>query len=85
MNQSEAARSCCGDVADAGQVEAAAARVEREPGPIDVWVNQRDGLGVLGRSRAQADEFKRVTEVTYLGVVPAPQRRSSGCCRATRG
>jgi len=30
-----------------------------------------------------ADEIRRVTEVTYLGVVYGRSRRSSGCCRAT--
>src|SRR5688572_18261415 len=57
------------DVADAGQVEAAAERVERELGPVDVWVNNAM-VSVLSPVRElQADEVKRVTDVTYLGVV----------------
>jgi NAD(P)-dependent dehydrogenase (short-subunit alcohol dehydrogenase family) len=57
------------DVADAGQVEAAAERVERELGPIDVWVNNAM-VSVLSPVRELlADEVKRVTDVTYLGVV----------------
>ena len=57
------------DVADAEAVEAAAERIEAELGPIDVWVN--DAMtSVFARFRdISADEFRRVTEVTYLGVV----------------
>ena len=57
------------DVADHVQVEAAAAQVERELGPIDVWVNNAM-VSVLSPVKAmQADEFRRVMEVTYLGYV----------------
>jgi len=57
------------DVADADQVEAAAERVERELGPIDVWVNNAM-VSVFSPVKAlQVDEVKRVTDVTYLGVV----------------
>src|SRR5213596_2251670 len=57
------------DVADADQVERAADRVERELGPIDVWVNNAM-VSVFSPVKAlRADEVKRVTEVTYLGVV----------------
>jgi NAD(P)-dependent dehydrogenase (short-subunit alcohol dehydrogenase family) len=57
------------DVADADAVEAAAERVERELGPIDVWVNDAM-LSVFAPVKATtAEEFKRVTEVTYLGYV----------------
>ena len=56
------------DVADAEAVEAAAERIEAELGPIDVWVN--DAMtSVFARFKdISADEFRRVTEVTYLGV-----------------
>jgi short-subunit dehydrogenase len=57
------------DVADADQVEAAADRVERELGPIDVWVNNAMVSVFSPVKDLQADEIKRVTEVTYLGVV----------------
>lgn len=57
------------DVADAGQVEAAAERVERELGPIDVWVNNAMVSVFSPVKELQAEEVKRVTEVTYLGVV----------------
>ena len=57
------------DVADAAQVEAAADRVERELGPIDVWVNNAMASVFSPIKEMTAEEFKRVTEVTYLGYV----------------
>jgi len=57
------------DVADHDAVEAAAARVERELGPIDVWVNNAMVSVFSPVKEMQPDEFQRVTEVTYLGVV----------------
>ncbi len=57
------------DVADADQVEAAAVAVEREFGPIDVWVNDAMVSVFSPIKEMTADEFKRVTEVTYLGFV----------------
>src|SRR5204862_7004763 len=57
------------DVADPAQVEAAAAEIERQLGPIDVWVNNAM-TSVFSPVKAMTPgEFKRVTEVTYLGVV----------------
>jgi NAD(P)-dependent dehydrogenase (short-subunit alcohol dehydrogenase family) len=57
------------DVADHEAVERAAARVERELGPIDVWVNNAM-LSVFSPVREmRAEEYRRVTEVTYLGYV----------------
>jgi NAD(P)-dependent dehydrogenase (short-subunit alcohol dehydrogenase family) len=57
------------DVADADGVEAAAARVEAELGPIDVWVN--DAMASVFARVWEIDpaEFERVTQVTYLGAV----------------
>ncbi len=57
------------DVADAEAIEAAAARVERELGPIDVWVNNAMTSVFSPVKEMTADEFRRVTEVTYLGQV----------------
>ncbi len=57
------------DVSDAEQVERAAARVERELGPIDVWVNNAMVSVFSPVKELQAEEVRRVTEVTYLGVV----------------
>lgn len=57
------------DVADAEAVESAAARIERELGPIDIWVNDAMVSIFSPISEMSADEVKRVTEVTYLGYV----------------
>jgi NAD(P)-dependent dehydrogenase (short-subunit alcohol dehydrogenase family) len=57
------------DVADAEQVDAAADRVERELGPIDVWVNDAMTSVFSPLKEMTAEEFRRVTEVTYLGQV----------------
>ena len=57
------------DVADAAQIEAAAERTERELGPIDVWVNNAMASVFSPARLLEPDEFRRVTEVTYLGVV----------------
>lgn len=57
------------DVADPHAVEAAAARVEREVGPIDVWVNDAFTSVFAPFHEISPDEFRRVTEVTYLGYV----------------
>lgn len=57
------------DVADADQVEAAAARIENELGPIDVWINNAMTTVFAPVSETPPSEFKRATEVTYLGTV----------------
>lgn len=57
------------DVADPDQVERAAARVESELGPIDVWINDAMVTVFAPLSRVKPEEFRRVTEVTYLGTV----------------
>ncbi len=57
------------DVADAGAIEAAAAKVEETFGPIDLWINNAMTTVFAPIRETTADEFKRVTEVTYLGVV----------------
>ena len=57
------------DVADADQVEAAAARAEAELGPIDIWVNNAFA-GMFSRFVDMTpEEFRRVTEVTYFGQI----------------
>ena len=57
------------DVTEPDALEAAAAAIEQALGPIDVWVNCA-GNGTYGRFMdTPADEFRRVTEVTYLGTV----------------
>jgi short-subunit dehydrogenase len=57
------------DVADARAVESAAARLEETFGAIDVWVNNAMASVYSPIKETPAEEFKRVTEVTYLGVV----------------
>jgi short-subunit dehydrogenase len=57
------------DVADPDQVEAAAERVERELGPIDVWVNDAIAVVFSPFKDIELEDFKRSTEVCYLGTV----------------
>src|SRR5436309_7131501 len=57
------------DVADAAQVEAAAQQIEDELGPIDVWVNNAIATVFAPVSDTTPEEFRRATEVTYLGSV----------------
>jgi NAD(P)-dependent dehydrogenase (short-subunit alcohol dehydrogenase family) len=57
------------DVANPQQVEAAAARIEEEFGAIDVWINNAMASVFSPALETAPEEFKRVTEVTYLGVV----------------
>src|SRR6185437_12074104 len=57
------------DVADAEQVEAAAQQVEETFGPIDIWVNDAMASVFAPFDETTPEEFKRVTEVAYLGFV----------------
>ena len=57
------------DVANAEAIEAAAARVEEEFGPIDIWINNAMVSVFSPVKKMTPEEYKRVTEVTYLGVV----------------
>jgi NAD(P)-dependent dehydrogenase (short-subunit alcohol dehydrogenase family) len=57
------------DVADPAAIEAAAAAIEHEHGAIDVWVNNAMASVFSPVHQMTADEYRRVTEVTYLGVV----------------
>jgi len=57
------------DVADAAQVEAAAERIEQELGPIDIWINAAMATIFAPVGEIGAAEFRRATEVTYLGTV----------------
>jgi NADP-dependent 3-hydroxy acid dehydrogenase YdfG len=57
------------DVADVNAVENAADSVEREFGPIDIWVNNAMASVFSPVREMKPEEYKRVTEVTYLGVV----------------
>lgn len=57
------------DVADHDQVEAAASSVEDAFGPIDVWVNDAMVTVYAEFLDVEPDEFRRATEVSYLGMV----------------
>jgi short-subunit dehydrogenase len=57
------------DVSDPEQVEAAAERVKRELGPIDVWVNDAIAVIFSPFKDIELEDFKRSTEVCYLGAV----------------
>jgi len=57
------------DVADFAAVDGAATRVEQELGPIDVWVNNAMATIFAPVHDIGAEEFRRATEVTYLGQV----------------
>ena len=57
------------DVADATQVEAAAAAVEERFGRIDVWVNNAMATVLAPALEVTPEEFARATQVTYLGTV----------------
>jgi NAD(P)-dependent dehydrogenase (short-subunit alcohol dehydrogenase family) len=57
------------DVADPDQVGQAASRIEAELGPIAVWVNDAMATVFSPLESITPEEFRRVTEVTYLGAV----------------
>jgi NAD(P)-dependent dehydrogenase (short-subunit alcohol dehydrogenase family) len=57
------------DVADYGQVEDAAGQVEDIFGPIDVWINVAFTSVFAPFHQIRPEEFRRVTEVSYLGFV----------------
>lgn len=57
------------DVADADRVDSCATTLEETFGPIDVWVNNAMTSVFSPVSEMTADDYRRVTEVTYLGVV----------------
>jgi NAD(P)-dependent dehydrogenase (short-subunit alcohol dehydrogenase family) len=57
------------DVADADAVEAAAARIESELGPIDIWVNVAFTNVFSQFHELTPEEYQRITNVSYLGFV----------------
>ncbi|MCY1145658.1 SDR family oxidoreductase [Actinoplanes sp. Pm04-4] len=57
------------DVADSGQVRAAAARVEQELGPIELWVNDAFSGDLRYFWDIPEEEYRKITDVTYLGQV----------------
>ena len=57
------------DVADYDAVDGAAAAVEDQLGPIDVWINDAFSSVFASFEDTRPEEFRRTTEVTYLGYV----------------
>lgn len=57
------------DVADAHAVERAAEQVEQQFGPIDIWINNAMTTVFSPFAEITPEEYKRATEVTYLGAV----------------
>src|SRR4051794_28600218 len=57
------------DVADPVSLESAAATIEQGLGPIDVWVNNAMTTVFAFFEDIEPDEYRRATEVTYLGTV----------------
>jgi NAD(P)-dependent dehydrogenase (short-subunit alcohol dehydrogenase family) len=57
------------DVANADEVEAAAAKIEIDLGRIDIWINNAMTSVFSPIKEMTPEEFRRVTEVTYLGCV----------------
>lgn len=60
---------CPADVADAEAVDRAASRVEEHYGAIDTWINVAMATVFAPVKQMSAEEYRRVTEVTYLGYV----------------
>jgi len=57
------------DVSDPEAIERAASQVEEAFGPIDIWINNAMLSVFSPVMEMQPDEYRRVTEVTYLGYV----------------
>lgn len=73
------------DVSDSAQVAAAADRIERELGPIDIWINNAMTT-VFGRFDSLTPaQFERVTRVTYLGFVWGTRAALERMTRRDRG
>ncbi|MBD0694171.1 short-chain dehydrogenase [Streptomyces sp. CBMA123] len=73
------------DVADPEAIAAAAQRVEDEFGPIDVWVNDAFASVFAPFTEITPQEFRRVTEVSYLGYVYATRAALARMLPRNRG
>lgn len=73
------------DVADAAAIENAAVDIETQLGPIDVWINNAMTSVFSPVKEMTAAEFKRVTEVTYLGYVYGTLAALKGMLPRDRG
>jgi NAD(P)-dependent dehydrogenase (short-subunit alcohol dehydrogenase family) len=76
---------CQVDVADAQAVDDAAARLEETFGPIDIWINNAMASVFSTVRQMTPAEFKRVTDVTYLGVVHGTMAALKRMCPRDRG
>jgi NAD(P)-dependent dehydrogenase (short-subunit alcohol dehydrogenase family) len=63
------AHAIAADVADYAQVERAAREIEEFFGPVDVWVNVAFTSVFAPFHQISPEEYRRVTEVSYLGFV----------------
>jgi NAD(P)-dependent dehydrogenase (short-subunit alcohol dehydrogenase family) len=63
------AYAAAADVADAAAVFAAADKISEELGPLDIWINNAMLTVYSPITEMTPAEFRRVTEVTYLGFV----------------
>ena len=77
---------CPTDVADPAHLEAAAEKVERELGPIDIWVNNAMATVFAPFLDITPEEFQRANDVTYIGLVNGTRAalkrmkpRNNGC------
>jgi NAD(P)-dependent dehydrogenase (short-subunit alcohol dehydrogenase family) len=57
------------DVANPDRMEAAAAQIEAELGKINIWINNAMASVFSPIKEMKSEEFRRVTDVTYLGCV----------------
>jgi NAD(P)-dependent dehydrogenase (short-subunit alcohol dehydrogenase family) len=57
------------DIGNTDRVEAAAAQIEADLGEIDIWINNAMASVFSPVKEMTSEEFRRVTEVTYLGCV----------------
>jgi NAD(P)-dependent dehydrogenase (short-subunit alcohol dehydrogenase family) len=70
------------DVADAQAVFRAAEEIEARLGRIDVWINDAMATVFAPTWQITPDEFRRVTEVTYLGAVHGTMATGSAPTRS---
>ncbi len=71
------------NVADNDAVQSAAERVEQELGEIDVWVNVAFVGSLAFFWDTTPEEYRTMTDITYMGQVTGLAPRWSGCAHAT--